>query len=493
MNKPDKEVLFLYPNPYNVGEQRMNNILNMPGAFLALSAFLEKNGIPTRIIDTRAEDFRDYDLSKALFVGITCLTGAMIKNGLDLARYVRDRFPDLPIIWGGAHPSSLPLETIKHPLVDAVCVGEGEYTVLELAEKLVAGESIDEIQGLLTKNNSLTLRPLMDMNELPPLPYHKLKLEKYKNSTFFEFGTSRGCPHDCIFCYNHAINRDYKTNRAQTRIQSSSYVLDQIDQVAKKYPIEVAGFVDDNFFMSRKRVQEIAQGIVDRGYHFKWFANGVASYFKAYSDELMALMKQSGCFRIDIGGESGSQKLLNRIAKGTKVDDIVESAKKCAKHGIIPSYSFIIGWPDETDEDMEMTLSLIDRLHEEIPTVWINGLYVITPFPGTPYMEEAIRGGVRIPTDLEGWGHYLFAVDVKHNIPWHNLRRRHKIMLYARLSKMSYRPGKKVDSPYKHNFFKHWAYVFMSYDARFRWKYRFTAFALEWKLWDWLFRRYNKV
>ncbi|MBI4406184.1 MAG: B12-binding domain-containing radical SAM protein [Deltaproteobacteria bacterium] len=490
LNCSKREVVFLYPNPYGVGIRRLTTINNMPLALLCLSAFLEKHGIPTRIIDTRAEDFRSYDYAKALYVGITVLTGGMIKNGLELARYVRNTRPDLPIVWGGVHPSSLPVQTVEHPLIDAVCVGEGERVALKLAQNLMSGGKMEDIAGIVTKSSGLHKQPWLNMDEIPALPYDKLNLPLYKSSTYFEFPTSRGCPHQCIFCYNQAFNKDSTLNQPSFRMQSSLHVLDQLERVAHQYPVSTVGFIEDNFFAKRSRVSEIAEGIVRKGLKFSWFANGVASYFRNYDDEFMCLLRKSGCFRIDIGGESGSPKILKKVGKGTVPEDIIHSAIKCAKNGIRCSYSFIIGWPDETDEDRDMTLAMIDRLAREAPQMWINAIYVITAFPGTAYLDEAIQKGFSPPDNLEGWAEYLFAVDAEKQTPWHDKKKRETLMTIARLSKTDF-----LQNSYSRPFngrLKNIAFRLMSYDAKLRWRFRFFGFPYEWKIWDSVFRKNQK-
>jgi anaerobic magnesium-protoporphyrin IX monomethyl ester cyclase len=483
-------VVLLYPNPYGIGERRVATIVNMPLALLCLSAFMEKHGIAVRVIDTRAEDFREYDYANALYVGITTLTGGMISNGLQIARYIRDQQPDLPIVWGGVHPSSLPTQTVQHRLVDAVCVGEGESVAVELARALMDGRGIEGIPGLVTKASALETRSWLHLDEIPPLPYEKLKLERYRGGTFFEFPTSRGCPHRCIFCYNQAFNMDPVRGRPSFRAQSSGYVIEQLEKVARTYPMREAGFVEDNFFAKRSRVEEIAAGIVRKGLKFRWFANGVASYFRAYDDGFMALLRKSGCFRIDIGGESGSPVILDKVSKGTVPDDIVASAIKCHKNGIVPSYSFIVGWPDETDEERAMTFGLIDRLVREVPQVWINGIFVITPFPGTSYLAEAVQRGFVPPSDFDGWADYVFAVDTERYIPWHAKNTRDSLMMIARMSKTDFLEGSR-SRPFNGRL-RNIAFRLMSCDARIRWRFRLLRFPYEWKIWDWALRKHQK-
>lgn len=484
-----KEIVLLYPNPYGIGERRLSTIMNMPLSIMSLSAYLEKHGFPVRFIDTRAEDFRKYDYGNALFAGITTLTGGMIRNGLDIAGFIRRKQPELPIIWGGVHPSSLPAQTLESPLVDAVCVGEGEMVALDVARALLDGGDLQGIPGLLTESSELQKRPWMNLDDIPPLPYEKLMLDRYQDG-FFEFPTSRGCPHRCIFCYNQAFNRDPGTGRPSYRAQSAEYVVEQLERVARTYPMQRAGFVEDNFFAKKSRVAKIAEGIVRKGLKFRWFTNGVASYFRAYDDDFLTLLRRSGCFRIDIGGESGSPMLLDRVSKGTIQEDIVNSAVKCARNGITPSYSFIIGWPDEDDDDLEMTLALIDRLNREVPTMWINGVCVITPFPGTTYLEEAVQRGVVPPDSLEGWSEHLFASGARTSIPWHDSAKRDRLMTIARLSKTDFLKG---NHSRPHNgWLKNVAYRLMSIDAKLRWKMRFFRAPYEWKLLDWALRKRQK-
>jgi len=174
----------------------------LPLNIMSLVPLLETNGFAVRMIDTRAQDYKQAEYDDALFVGISAQTGVQIKNGLEVATFIRDHYPSIPIVWGGIHPSLLPVETARHPLVDIVCKGEGEDTVVELARALLNGGNVGNVHGLTFKSTNDEIvntpaRPFIDMDSLGHLPFETLDMKRYNQKV--EMFTSRGCPNKCIF------------------------------------------------------------------------------------------------------------------------------------------------------------------------------------------------------------------------------------------------------------------------------------------------------
>jgi len=128
--------------------------LHIPLALLHVAKPLDDNGFKVRILDTRVHDYRDVDLDDVLCVGITAMTSPIqISLGLDVARHIKERRGELPIVWGGPHPSILPEETIENPYVDIIVRGEGEDTLLELVRKIDTGQSWDSVKGITYKKD----------------------------------------------------------------------------------------------------------------------------------------------------------------------------------------------------------------------------------------------------------------------------------------------------------------------------------------------------
>jgi radical SAM superfamily enzyme YgiQ (UPF0313 family) len=182
-------------------------------------------------------------------------------------------------------------------------------------------------------------------------------------------------------------------------------------------------FWDENFFVDINRAREIIDGMIDRGLQLPWETTIRAGYIRPgmVDDELMAKLKKSGCYLLSFGAESGSGKVLKMIKKDITANEILNSAKLCLKHGIIPQYSFMIGLPGETKDDMLETLKLIDQLITLSDQVQILGPQAFRPYPGSELYAECIQAGWQEPKSLEEWAkvakNELSYLSVE-NFPW---------------------------------------------------------------------------
>ena len=140
-----KDILLVFPGKYRAPDPQV------PLALLHIASPLQREGYQVRILDMRLEDYKTIAIGNPVFVGITCMSGQQIYYGLEFARRVRTENPSCPIVWGGVHPTLLPEQTAASEFVDVVVRGEGELVVPELANKLVAGETLDDVKGLTFK------------------------------------------------------------------------------------------------------------------------------------------------------------------------------------------------------------------------------------------------------------------------------------------------------------------------------------------------------
>ena len=482
-----KLIILISPNPSFPGTSIWpQKASSLPLNIMSLVPSLEEHGFTTRMIDTRVEDYREADYEHALFVGISAQTGVQIKNGLEIATFIRNRYPTVPLVWGGIHPSLLPEETARHPLVDIVCRGEGEETIVELARILSHGGDVAKVLGLTFRTSdgeiiNTPARPLIDMDSLGRLPFEKLDMNPYGRKV--EIFTSRGCPSKCLFCYNLAYHH------SKWRAKSAEKVLDDMEHAARSVnPPGLVYLCDDNFFVSQKRVAEICEGKIRRNITFPWTAFCRANYFSRYEKDFLELLARSGCPVIDFGGESGSDRMLERISKGISRDDIVNATRKCDAVGIVARFSLIFGFPEETTEDRQATLDLIDDLIKECRSVRIAGIYIFTPYPGTPAYEEALRFGFRSPGVLNEWGEYKFASF--ENNPWHSESEKKYMRTISRLTRVNFYP--QAGGLPGSTVWRNMVYGLLSIDARFRWRLKYFGFPYEWLLYDLYCRNRHK-
>lgn len=474
----------MFPGPYGAVKPEI------PLPLLYLSSILRKHGHTSEIFDMRLQDYRDYVLDDTMCVGITSMTGSMIKYGLEFAKIVRAYDPRVSIIWGGVHPSLLPEQTVRNTYVDFVVRGEGEMTLLELVQALKGNGSIKQIKGITFEEDGLIInnpnREYMNLNEIPiELPYDLIEMDKYDLSTF-PIHTSRGCPHQCTFCYNLAYNR------CSFRYKTAERVLDEIEYVLRNFSIHAISFTwEDNFFANKERVAKICRGMIARKFDIQWDAFCRFDYASRFDDDFFELLEDSGCRMLSFGGESGSQEILNNVIhKGTKIEQIFKVTKRMSKTRIKQIISFMTGVPGESYEHLQKTLDLIDRLAQINPKAEFNGLFFFTPYPGTDLMklvEE--KYGFQPPKSLEEWQDYRIYRDV--GCVWLE-KKRAKMLKY--LSIMTRFPfyTDTPNVPERFNSFGYkQAYLFFSRLARFRWKHRFFKFPIEWWLLEKILERFR--
>ena len=197
-------------------------------------------------------------------------------------------------------------------------------------------------------------------------------------------------------------------NNQKWRFLSAQEVLRRVGHARRAFGAENIYFVDDNFFIHLKRGQEIMEGFKQWD-GLTWQVQGVdISYLRRMDDNYIRLMIESGCTRITMGVESGSQRLRDIMRKPGTVEEIIRTVERLARHNIIIYCSFIVGAPAETLEDLRETVKLIFRLHQINPNVRTSPLYNYTPYPGTQMYTEAIQAGFQPPASLEDWADMSF-------------------------------------------------------------------------------------
>lgn len=467
-----KRVILIYPRLSIV-----TGALQAPLSIMALASPLEKAGYDPIIIDTRLNiDYRREikdGLSDAVFVGISTMTGTQIKYALEIARAVREMNKEIPIVWGGIHPTETPTQTIRNEYVDVVIRGEGEETVVKLADAICEKKSFRNIKGITYKFGgniySNPARELLDF-EYAPLPaWHLVSVVNYYDNIGIQ--TARGCPHRCSYCYNISFNH------RKWRPKSAEKVLDEIEFMVRKYGIKKLHFLDDNFFVSQKRVTAICEGLLKRNLRITWDTDCRIDYFERFDDNFLGLIKRSGSKFVLVGAESGSQRILDLLQKDIMIPQIIEMARKCKSVNWVPRVAFMIGVPTETEQDRKLTYNLMDRMTSIYPGVTPTSLSIYTPTPNTPLLDVAKRWGFKEPQSLEEWSKHNYN---ECNLPWYT--KREKIVLES----ISYIPRfvfwHKV---LKSHFITpnllplYWVYRFF---AKVRWKIRFFKFPWEYLL-----------
>lgn len=444
MNKiNDKFILLFAPQPQPAGRRMI------PLGLLAISTFLDQEGYDIRIY--HSYDKEEYlaaieQLDQALAVGITAMTGYQIYDGLQFARLIREKNPKVPIIWGGVHPTIMPVQTAKHQLVDIVIKGPGEETFTELIHCLAQNKSYENILGITYKKDGKIIdnptRPEKSINDYPALPYHLLNktMDRYlKKSAFAEknlsYITSQGCPFRCAFCFLAA-----KSNTIKWDAYPAERVVKEIATLVKTYGVDGIEIRDSNFFVNPERVKDICQGLIDNKIKVNLSCvNGRAEQLIKYDDQMWQLLKEAGIKEILIGAESGDQEMLDLINKKSTVAAILECEAKAKKFGINTVNSFMTSFPPPDDNQRKIKKFLKAELNKTVSLIYqifqINHLanillFFYTPYPGTPMYDLSVKRGFREPANLEEWS----KVDLDNKVtPWTSKQHVNKVLLLEKL------------------------------------------------------------
>jgi radical SAM superfamily enzyme YgiQ (UPF0313 family) len=242
-------------------------------------------------------------------------------------------------------------------------------------------------------------------------------------------------------------------------------------------------FWDENFFVDLKRVEKIVDGMIQQNLVVPWETTIRADYFSRpeMTDGLLVKLKNSGCYLLSFGAESGSQKILKKIDKDITREQILDSAKRCLNHGIIPQYSFMVGLPGEKREDIDQTIDLIDELLKLGERVQILGPQAFRPYPGSALYEECLRSGWRAPQGLEDWSQAI-SDEMSYLTPYHfswveNPDLVSSLEAYARFGAQSWKSA--FGSTVNANKFLKTVFIFV---CKIRWKTRFFKWPIEYKM-----------
>jgi len=371
---------------------------------LHLAAQVREHGYEPTILESDILDL-DFDgvaeriiAAAPKYVGITLFTVG-VWGSAQIARKVKQVLPDITIIVGGPHISSMGVETIKRfSEFDIAVQGEGEKVLVALlkAYEEADGQPVDlsPVPAIIyRKNGRITVNPPLPvevvLDELPfpawdllpdfPHPY-KPAVYDYPRGPVATIAASRGCPFHCKFC-------DTSTFGASMRFYSPKKVFEMMVFLQERWGIRHIMFVDDLFLASRLRTTELCHLILEHGLKMTWTCDARVDTVKP---DLLELMKKAGCWQICFGLETGSDEMLQRMDKSARVEKSERAANWTAEAGIRVKGLFMLGYPGETSETIEMTKAFVRR----IPMSSMN-LTKFTPYPGSPVYRELYGTAIR--------------------------------------------------------------------------------------------------
>ncbi len=373
---------------------------NPPIGLGYLAACLEKHGFAVIILDLAIRRLTDDDLIRfikkigPLFVGITALTSYY--DGMKkLSHLLKTNCPNIPLVLGGVHVSSMPHESMIECQPDVIVIGEGEETTVELAAALSAKKGdLESIDGIaFWKDGKIHIahdRKLLDNLDSLPFPaWHKINPNKYPKSPhgfimvhkqIAPILSSRGCPHSCSYCAS------CKFWHQQIRFRSPSNVVDEIEYLYKHYGIREFSFWDDNLTIKRSHIEGICKEILKRHINALFSTpNGVR--VDTLDEFILKMMKQAGFYYLTFAVESGSIKVLHDNQKYTRLRKIIQTTRIARNLGFDLNSFFIFGFENETAEDAEKTIKLAKALPFDMKT-----FFILKPLPGSQVFERWAKG-----------------------------------------------------------------------------------------------------
>ena len=368
-----------------------------------LAASLEAAGHRVNILDYVVYPYSIDDLKKQIdrfspdLVGVTAVT-MNVNKALQIVRNVKVIDSHIPTVMGGPHVTFAAEDTLAAcPELDIAVIGEGEDTLIQIAENLDRRDHWAQIPGIVYRNGEGSVRTapksgFLDVKLLPDPARHLLALARYRILHMpITLTTSRGCPFQCIFCVGR------KMVGAKVRYRAPEKVVDEIASIAGLgfHQINIA---DDLFTANERHCLAICDEIRRRGLQVQW-----TSFARVDTVSLKVLenMKDAGCTAVSFGMESANAEILKTCRKGITRQQILDAVRMCEKAGIQAHGSFILGLPGESAETISETLAFGDQLKAMGVSF---GFHLLAPFPGTRVREEREAYGIRILSD--NWDDY---------------------------------------------------------------------------------------
>ncbi len=394
--------------------------LSAPLCLLCLAASLRSGNFEVVVVDAAIEpDYKNRVLKEskdALCVGISVLTGPMIRGAIEVATAIKTVIPSLPVIFGGWHPTLLPDQTLEESFVDAVVRGQGELTLLEIAESLADGKSLDGIRGLSWKSSSQRLhnpdRLVEQLDSLPIPAFDLVDFDAYEKACGVRkiaYATSVGCPYACNYC------TDMVFYKRRFNALSAQRVVDELTNLVTRYRIEEVALLDSNFPVDLRRALQIASGICDSGVHFRWTFQASTDFLCRMSQDEVQLLADSGVSHMGFGTESTSEPVLKLMNKRhQRVNEMFETAKKTNLAGIRVTFNLIFGYPGETEADRLVTFRTMSDIARQFANVSFSP-NIFTPYPGIPIWPQLRSLGVTEPKSLREWMEMPLGANL---LPW---------------------------------------------------------------------------
>ncbi len=385
-----------------------------PLSVMALGAVLPEN-VSWKILDGNLPDADPFAEAAAeiecrrgtadpvSLVAMTVMPGPQLVAAVPIAKRLKDRFPGIPIVWGGYFPTLYPDPCLNAPYVDGIVRGQGERTFLDLLEVLAGTKPPATVTGLGWKDGGTPRinpeRRWEGPDAFPDPPYGKIDVETYLHPTAIGrrsavHQASIGCPYTCNFCGVIAAFGSLEKLASPARTEAA------LSPLVRAHGIDAVHFYDNNFFLREEHAEELCGRLQPLG--LRWWCEARIDVMLRYSDRTWETIRRSGCAMIFYGAESGSDEALRKMSKNLTTAETLALAEKARTFGIVPEFSFVFGDPDDPVGEADKTLAFIGKLKAVNPAMKLI-TYFYTPTPqrrGTYGNIDPLAG---TPETLEEW------------------------------------------------------------------------------------------
>ena len=394
---------------------------DLPMGLIYLGSALKKAGYDVKLYHIShyqiEEVAREIVTLRPLFLGVSVLTGVSTLHNLMISQRVRNLDPNIPIIWGGHHPTAIPEQCIAESCVDYVFMGEGEEGIVQFARAIETNNGFESIPGLVMKIDGRIVRnsPPVLIKDLDMLDFDLDVLDNVSqyvscSGGSMMFQTSRGCPYRCGFCdianfYSHSYRKF-----------SIDYVMHYARKYRDMYGVETFHMTDDIFFVNQRDIN-IMQQLHDLGINIGTIAIRISHLYR--HPEIMKVLDELDVTVIFLAWESGVDRILKLMHKDINREIIFHTVRflaekypkiRCVGGGII-------GNPTETLEEIQQTVKTAVELRSIHPySAFFLQLYL--PLPGTEFLELAVMQGMARPERAEDWAHHDKEWDKNCQIDW---------------------------------------------------------------------------
>jgi len=318
------------------------------------------------------------------------------------AGYIKETWPDLPLVCGGTHPTLVPEQVVASPSFDIVCVGEGEYPLRDLAERLAAGQDYADIPNLWLRRNGEVIRnPLRPLiANLDELPYADRELFDYDailaaNDGWVDLIAGRGCPYNCSYCCNPGLKKRYGGLGKYVRFRGVEHVVGEIRALRERYKIKIINFQDDTFTLDRDWALAFCRAYAAEFEYPYWINTRVE---RILGDEaLVKALADSHCAGIRVGVENGDETLrANVLKRRMSNQEIIDAFRLVRRYGLKAYTCNMIGIPGETPASIQATIDLNRALSPDEFQFSVFYPYPMTELYDTCVEQALIKPGAEL-------------------------------------------------------------------------------------------------